>query len=309
MSDINTLESRIQNLEYYASLSQLESEAAGTQLLDDTGERFKSGIITDSFRGHGVGNVSSPGYRAAIDRENFTARPMYLSDNARWSFVSSASYLVIGNGLGSISQQWNLVDIADGTKIYSGKRKNAVTLDFIEKTLVDQPYASDHISVNPYDVATWSGNLELSPSSDEWKDINFVPDIVHNEEGDNTALLQQIADNPNILGTEWNEWEAQWTSRKLGTGRWSRFAGLGRDRRTITEPDRFNETTWTSSRTGTQRTFERQLREGIQTSLVTNFNREVIGNEFLNITFIPFIRSRKVYFKGSMLKQIGRAHV
>ena len=307
MSDINTLESRIQNLEYYASLSQLESEAAGTQLLDDTGERFKSGIITDSFRGHGVGNVSSPGYRAAIDRENFTARPMYLSDNARWSFVSGSSDQLVGDGLtASLSSPaittWNGVDIDETTKLFSGKRKNAITLDFIEKTLVDQPYASDHISVNPYDVATWSGNLELSPSSDEWKDINFVPDIVHNEEGDNTALLQQIADNPNILGTEWNEWEAQWTSRKLGSGRWSRFAGLGRDRRTITEPDRFNETTWTSSRTGIQRTFERQLREAIQTSLVTNFNREVIGNEFLNITFIPFIRSRKVYFKGSMLK-------
>lgn len=302
MSDINTLESRIQNLEYYASLSQLESEAAGTQLLDDTGERFKSGIITDSFRGHGVGNVSSPGYRAAIDRENFTARPMYLSDNVRWSFVSNSSDQLDGDGLtGGFNSPaittWNGVDIDETTKLFSGKRKNAVTLDFIEKTLVDQPYASDHISVNPYDVATWSGNLELSPSSDEWKDINFVPDIVHNEEGDNTALLQQIADNPNILGTEWNEWEAQWTSRTVRTG-----GRIWRRTRTITEPDRFNETTWTSSRTGIQRTFERQLREGIQTSLVANFNREVIGNEFLNITFIPFIRSRKVYFKGSMLK-------
>ena len=303
MSDINDLESRIENLEYYTALSQLESEAAGTQLLDGDGSsRFKCGIITDSFRGHGVGNVGSAGYRAAIDRENFTSRPMYLSDNARWSFVSASSDQQQADGIqASLSSPaittWNTVDIPTTTKIYSGKRKNAVTLDFIEKTLVDQPFASDHISVNPYDVATWSGNLELSPSSDEWKDINFVPDIVHNEEGDNTAVLEQIANNPNILGTEWNEWEAQWTSRRVRSGRW-----WNRRTRTITEPDRFGETTWTSSTRGIRRTFERQLREGVQTSLVANFNREVIGNEFLNITFIPFIRSRKVYFKGSMLK-------
>ena len=298
MRDIGSLENRIQNLEYYASLSQLESEAANTQIIDSAGPRFKGGIITDSFRGHGVGDVSSAGYRAAIDRDNFTARPMYLSDNARWSYIS---------GMGANGQtvtSWNGPDVDSTTISYSGKRKNSLTLDFIEKILVDQPFASGHISVNPYDVATWSGSLELSPSSDEWKDVNYVPDVINNIEGDNSALLQQIANNPNILGTEWNEWESQWKSKRQRYGRW-----WNRKTRFIQVPDTFTETTWTSRRRGNQKEFLRQNREGIQTSLVENDEREVIGDDVLNITFVPFIRSRKVSFRGRMLKPNTTFHL
>lgn len=283
MGDIGGLEKRIHNLEYYTALSQLESEAAETQINDGAGlPRFKGGIITDSFRGHGVGDTNSSGYRAAIDRDNFTARPMYLSDNARWSYIS---------GLGANGEpvsSWNGENIS--TTSYSGKRKNSLTLDFIEKILVDQPFASDHISVNPYDVATWSGNLELSPSSDEWKDVNNVPEIVTNINGDNSAVMQQIANDPNILGTEWNEWESQWSP-----ARWSPMNQTGRT-------DTFTTSTRVSRRRRRISTFRRELREGIETSLVENFQREVIDDRLLNVTFVPFIRSRKVHFKASMLK-------
>ena len=299
MRDIGSLENRIQNLEYYASLSQLESEAANAQIIDSAGPRFKGGIITDSFRGHGVGDVSSAGYRAAIDRDNFTARPMYLSDNARWSYISGLNDAATTNNITT----WNSTTV-DSTTSYSGKRKNSLTLDFIEKILVDQPFASGHISVNPYDVATWSGSLELSPSSDEWKDVNYVPDVINNIEGDNSALLQQIANNPNILGTEWNEWESQWKSKRQRYGRW-----WNRKTRFIQVPDTFTETTWTSRRRGNQKEFLRQNREGIQTSLVENDEREVIGDDVLNITFVPFIRSRKVSFRGRMLKPNTTFHL
>ena len=281
MRDIGDLEQRIHNLEYYTALSQLESEAAETQINDGDGlPRFKGGIITDAFRGHGVGDTNSAGYRAAIDRDNFTGRPMYLSDNARWSYVSGMGQAATVN-----VTKWNGQDISS-TPSYSGKRKNSLTLDFIEKVLVDQPFASDHISVNPYDVATWSGNLELSPSSDEWKDVNNAPEIITNIDGDNSAILQQVANNPNILGTEWNEWESEWSP------------GRGRNRQT----DTFSEDERLSSTRAIRRTFRRELREGIQTSLVENFQREVIDDRVLNVTFVPFIRSRKVHFKASMLK-------
>ena len=284
MRDIGDLEQRIHNLEYYTALSQLESEAAETQINDGNGlPRFKGGIITDAFRGHGVGDTNSAGYRAAIDRDNFTGRPMYLSDNARWSYISGMG----ANGVSVTS--WNGQSISSTTS-YSGKRKNSLTLDFIEKVLVDQPFASDHISVNPYDVATWSGNLELSPSSDEWKDVTNAPEIVTNIDGDNSAILQQVANDPNILGTEWNEWESEWSPGFTSSGR--------RTNRT----DTFSEDERLSQRRALRRTFRRELREGIQTSLVENFQREVIDDRVLNITFVPFIRSRKVHFKASMLK-------
>jgi len=288
MRDIGDLENRIQNLEYYTALNALENEAAGIQIQDSNGERFKAGILTDGFSGHGVGDVNDPAYKIAIDRENFSARPTYLSDNTRWSYVSGLQ----ATATTSSSANWNGND--EGTvTIYSGKRGNSVVCDYIEKTLIDQPYASGHISVNPYDVTTWSGTLELSPSSDEWKDVNHVPDIIQNVEGDNSALLNQIANNPNILGTEWNEWSVNWVGRR--TGRWW-------NRRWRRVKDTFNQSTRIDRRTRRIDTFQRESRDGIQTTLGENFQREVIDDKLLNTTFIPFIRSRKVYFKARLLK-------
>ena len=297
MRDIGDLDDRVKNLEYYTALTALENEAAGIQIQDASGDRFKNGIITDSFRGHGTGDTANGDYRVAIDRENFSARPTYLSENTRWQYKSGMTATAETSGVTS----WNGDTVTSTTK-YSGKRGNAVVLDHIEKTLVDQPFASGHISVNPYDVATWSGSLELSPSSDEWKDVNHVPDIVQNVEGDNNALLEQIANDPNILGTEWGEWNANWngapqrvsTRTSLGT-----MGGFEARRRFGFQATRLLGARGNFFRLNT---FERDRREGIQTSLVEGTVREVIDDKLLNITFIPFIRSRKIFFKAQLLK-------
>ena len=286
MEDIGDLNERVKNLEYYASLTALEREAQGKNIQDSSGERFKSGIFTDSFTGHGAGDTTLPAYRASIDQEEPACRPMYLSENSRWSYVQGLN----ANASQAVTT-WNGETIPS-TFRYSGKRKNAVTLDFIEKVLEVQPFATDHISVNPYDVATWTGTLEVSPSSDEWKDVTHAPDIVINEEGNNDAILNQVAANPNLLGTEWNEWTTNWVGRRKrrwwGRSRWRRVR------------DRF----WArSSRDRRQwNLMERQKRDGIQTSLVENFEKETIDEKVLNTSFIPFIRSRKIFFSARLLK-------
>lgn len=295
MKDIRDLENRIKNLEYYAALTSLESDAAGRQLQDDNGStRYKNGIFTDSFIGHGVGDTTNDGYRIAIDRNEATARPMYLSENSRWSYVHPTSELTVGDQLQyavtKVQTSWNGQQLETSTVSHSGKRKNAIVLDFIEKELINQPYASDHISVNPYDVPTWFGTLELSPSSDEWKDITYVPDIVINVEGNNDAILNRVATEPNLLGTEWGEWQNNW-------GWWRGTRTFMRRRRNVRS---FGITARRSGRF--VEILGNQTREGIQTSLVENFERETIDEQTLNVTFIPFIRSRKIYFKGEFLK-------
>lgn len=295
MKDIRGLEDRIKNLEYYAALTSLESDAAGRQLQDDNGAtRYKNGIFTDSFVGHGVGDTTNDGYRIAIDRTEAVARPMYLSENSRWSYTHPTSDLTVGDQLQYAATKaqttWNGEELETTTLSHSGKRKNAIVLDFIEKELINQPYASDHISVNPYDVPTWFGNLELSPSSDEWKDITYVPDIVINVEGNNDALLNRIASEPNLLGTEWGEWENVWGFRRIRRGFFRRPRTVRWQRTRLQRDGRFINV------------LGLQQRQGIQTSLVENFERETINEETLNVTFIPFIRSRKIYFKGEFLK-------
>ena len=295
MSDIGELEDRIKSLEYYASLSELDKEASSTQIQDGSGERFKNGIITDAFLGHGVGDTQNPAYRIAIDRLESTARPMYLSDNSRWSYVSGMQ-----NSATALTTTWNGNTISE-TNIHSGKREGAVTLDFIEKVLIDQPYSTEHMSVNPYNVATWSGTLELSPSSDEWKDVNHRPDIVNSVEGNNDALLAQIANNPNVLGTEWNEWSTNWSAlprRGRGLFRW--FFGRRRRRR---------QNSFTRRNGRFVETIRPQIRDGIRTTLRESFDREVTDDRVVDISFIPFIRSRKIFFRGRLLKPNTKFYV
>ena len=50
MRDINRLEKRIENLEFYTSLSLLENETLNMQITDADGlNRFKSGFFVDDF--------------------------------------------------------------------------------------------------------------------------------------------------------------------------------------------------------------------------------------------------------------------
>jgi hypothetical protein len=82
MRDIGKLEKRIDNLEYYTSLSLLEQETKGLSITDANGlERFKNGFIVDSFTGHNVGNVLSPDYLCSVDMQNGELRPFYNINN------------------------------------------------------------------------------------------------------------------------------------------------------------------------------------------------------------------------------------
>ena len=69
MRDIGKLEQRIKNIEFYTQLSLLEQQAINTQIQDAaTGlDRFKNGIIVDSFKGHNIGDVLSAEYKCSVD--------------------------------------------------------------------------------------------------------------------------------------------------------------------------------------------------------------------------------------------------
>ena len=101
MRDIGALEKRIKNLEYYTSLSLLEKEAKEKSILDSNGvDRFKNGLLIDSFRGHNVASVSNPDFKAAINGPRQELLP-YFSDDVM-SFVPVA--LIDGSQAGQSSE-------------------------------------------------------------------------------------------------------------------------------------------------------------------------------------------------------------
>ena len=271
MRDIGEIEQRLTNLEYYTSLSLLEREADGKQIFDTTSgnpyERFKNGILVDSFTGHSVGDVDDEGYLCSIDKEEGVLRP---------SFEQSSTRLLLNdpdnNSYGSLA-----------------------TLDYQEEVpFIQQLKASTHMSVNPYAVAAWWGEVKLSPSSDEWKETSQRPDIVINKEND-ADVLRAISDATKAQGTVWNSWRTNWTGRS----RW----GWGRRRsRRWGRRGRW----WRRRRSGT---IARQARVGVRSTMSIETVRSVVNEKVIDTSIVPFIRSRRVYFSGKMFRPNTKLYV
>jgi hypothetical protein len=186
MRDIGKLEKRIDNIEYYTSLSLLESEATNRDIIDSAGlARPKAGFVVDSFNTHTVGNVYSPDYRIGIDRQNHRLRPLFSEKNVRLKYNATESAYVTKTG-------------------------DVVTLPFTEEALFNQNKASATINVNPYQVFEWTGSVELSPSQDEWKDIVTRPKVTVNQDGVYDAMMS-IVNATDAMGTTWNSWQTNWT--------------------------------------------------------------------------------------------------
>jgi hypothetical protein len=285
MRDIGSLEKRISNLEYYSSLSLLEKEAAEKKILDlsEAGggvERFKNGILVDSFLGHNVGDVENQDYLCSIDRYKQILRPYYKQDNFRLKYTGKVNGSIPANPLpGEIGAESLSLDI--------GQRA----------VLFENLIATQSMSVQPFEVAVWEGQVTLSPSSDEWIDTNRRPSTTINLNGFSDAieaLANRVGLENGVLGTEWNAWQTNWQSTSSSTR--SRTTPP----HTELAPDGIMRQSIRSSTTS--RTTTGQVRTGVQTNLNFNPMEIDLGDRVVDLSIIPFIRSRDVYFRGNSFK-------
>ena len=147
MRDIGSLEKRISNLEYYTSLSLLEKDTKSTAIKDATTglDRFKNGFVVDDFTGHGVGDVKSPDYNVAVDKQNRTLRPAHFTDS-----------LTIIENISNTTQR--------STRGYT-KTGDLLTLPYTQATLVSNPNATRSVDVNPYKIGAYKVEVNLFPES------------------------------------------------------------------------------------------------------------------------------------------------
>ena len=258
MRDIGELETRISNLEYYTSLSLLETQTNQKSILNSfTGTaRFKNGFFADGFIGSNMGNVTFPGYLCAIDHQNQILRPFFTMTN---------SNLIKPN---TLSTNLRLHD------------NGIMTLKYTNSTLIDQPYASSSVNVNPYNVFTWDGVVELSPGSDDWLDTVRQPDILVNNTGLYDAAASVLTAEGR-LGTVWNSWSSSFWTVASSDFNTSRNSGEWLKEDLVAAK---------ATRSGSVKTLE--------------FTDIITGTAVDNVvtSIIPFIRSREVYFKASLLK-------
>ena len=288
--DIGTIEKRVKNLEYYTSLSLLEQEATEKKIFSVDGvERFKNGILVDSFIGHNIGNPFDSKYKCAIDQDLGVLRPTYTTTNV----------------------QFGIEFEDDGTTPRTEETISLPRGD--DEVLITQPYASVSESVNPFDVASWLGVMKLSPSMDEWKETRQRPDVVINSTGAADAI-QFIAEETNVLGTKWNEWETNWT----GVDTQKENVQIGRSDRGSNKLDNraakkalTGSNQWRPLRGSitTTTTTTQQAREGIRRNMSFREQQENLGERVVDISFVPFIRSRRIEIKGEMFKPGTKLHV
>ena len=288
MEDIGRLEKRVQNVEYYTSLSLLEREANGKQIIDSggTSERFKNGIIVDSFLTQGVADVLDPGYAASIDLKKGILRPKYSLNQHRLKYAQKGGIGLLGNS----NQDNALLNANRG----DGKG-SLLSLPFTNEKLIHQPTASIDISVNPFDLASWNGAIEMSPSSDEWIQVERRPKDIINIEGSIDAIAN-VFNGHEAFTTVYDSTETIVTGRLkssskvifgIGTSAAKTAAGFTGGR-----PVRQTTTTFKTE----------TIKEGYKREAVVNTVETSMGDKVLDVSFIPFIRSRRVYFKAQMLK-------
>ena len=283
MRDIGRLEKRIENLEYYTSLSLLEREANGKQILDADGERFKNGILVDSFQTQGIADVLDPKLKVSFDTRKGELRPQYSINNKRLRFT----------GYDGSNNSITRAD-AGGTLL---------SLPFTSTPLITQDTASIDISVNPYDLASWNGAVELSPASDEWIETNRRPDVVFNINGGLDALANTLNES-DALVTYADAWETHSIGKKISssTKKLFPYTAHGKNSGSVAAKVAAGFTGWMPVREVTS-TFETtDIREGIKQEATVNTVEQNIGDSVVDVSFIPFIRSRRVYFKGQLLK-------
>ena len=156
MADLRTIENRVDDLEYYTSLSLLESSTESLLIEDANGlNRFKSGLFVENFADISIADVTNPDFDGVIENETFT--PYITNNRVDLSFISSDDVIAKSE-----------LDMGSTTSTNVVRTGDTITLNYNEVEYFKQPFASRVVSVNPFDIVTWVGVLQLNPKIDTW---------------------------------------------------------------------------------------------------------------------------------------------
>ena len=289
MKDIGDLETRLTHVEYYTSLSLLESQTENTKTYDENGfDRLKNGYVVDDFTDHTIGAVWHPDYKCSLDFREGQLRPQHYTTN--------------------VALQYN----ADDSTNIVRTAGNILMLPYEDKAVVIQPYASRTENVNPFNVFTFIGRIDLSPASDDWIDINRLPARVENVEGDFSAVSRDLqVDQNGFAPIQWGSWQTNWTGETLTSS--NRFLsqsgtfGVGRQLGRAGHGQRTQGLFYLHERR-TFRVVNNQSRQGVRTKVVPKIERKSLGDSILSQSVVPWIRSRNIGFNVDRMKPRTRMY-
>ena len=302
MEDIRKLETRIKNLEYYSSLTLLETATANLFVPDEDGlNKFKSGFFVDNFTTFQPQESEIP-IKNSIDTTNKELRPSH--------YTSSIDLQV-----GPVEGENTIYTGAAPEGVNIRKTGDVITLDYDEVEYLNQTFGTRSESVTPFLLNFWEGFVKLTPSSDTWVNTVRLEANVFETEGNfedvtRTAERRYGGFDPQTGLTPiiWGGWQTNWTgtrkesrvsTRKEITGRntfqtttrYNGYVSYVKDiQRTTTTT--FQDTFTDTFRTGTQ------TRDGSRQLITEQFDQTSLGDRTISTAIVPTIRSRNVAFDG-----------
>ena len=190
MSDINKLEKRIENLEFYTSLSLLESNTLNMQITDTDGlNRFKSGFFVDDFS-NTEQQLKTTIVKNSIDYHNGELRPAPYTTELDLKVDLNSS-----NGI--------------------RKTGRVLSLDYDDQAHIRQLFATRVENITPYLVSYYGGTIDLLPDSDIWVDqvvLEAKNEDLTTYTEDNEQLDAGGFDSRTGYGpVTWSSWNDNWT--------------------------------------------------------------------------------------------------
>ena len=275
-NDITDLESRVNNLEYYTSLSILEQNAQSLQVPDANGlNRFKNGILVDDFSSFSTADTTNQDYMANINvRQNRLTAKEHVNNFQLQNPVVIASLGTLAN------------TNAYAINSINGTQTNIYTLPYTTANVVVQPLASSIVSVNPFSVSVQQGSLQMNPPMDNWVDNKQAPAI--------------LVSDPAI-----QVYQATGGTTLVNSGDWQTIPGTSTSKTTTTTgPITTGLTVGQSGTvtTTTTQTYTSQLQNATSSAYNPTSPLFATNNGYLtNIAVLPYIRPQQIIVRASGL--------
>jgi hypothetical protein len=319
MKDISNLENRLSNVEYYSSLSLLETDTKNLAIRDPrTGlDKFKCGFFVDNFKSSLGGDIANPIFRSSVDTAFGNVRPQHYT---------TAMDLILGSeaviGVGTTSNPNVDLRYANDLGSQNIKRINdLVMLNYNDIIFAENKFATRTENVNPFNTPRWIGVLELNPSTDTWIETRKT-ERIEDVEGNYLATMQQLSvdTNTGFSPINWNAWETNWTGTSVSEGpivtsiqgpeslsnsSVSISQGVQPRQRVRTTTEEFAFET-TNFRSDTFTTTNKQTRQGIQFAVSETFNNQYVGDRIISRSIVATMRSRNIEVVARRLKPSTR---
>lgn len=160
MADIGVLDDRIRTLEYYTSLSLLESKARQFDVKDDTGfARFKNGFLVDNFQTHNVGEVRNADYNIGIDQNRHELSPKVAMKNMElnWAFANSSGVTARSKNI-VVGIAGSVDDYIEGETVSIGSASGVIH----KITGTSNTISGDNFNSQKLYIKDWNGTVTIA---------------------------------------------------------------------------------------------------------------------------------------------------